>query len=192
MRLYLLVLTFVLSSCGTSHYFFNGGAGQSNIDVRYDATRTELKGNNVHLGISEETAYVLSQVNFQHGSFEGGGLRGKQTGWEAALAINIPYIKPRYIFGNTELKFKDDNSLDRSVRFNGWGVMLDLPINKKTYLYFIYDSYSRSQLVKIQGLQSSFDADFQRFTLGFRYYFATFRGLFNSSPSRERRTRARY
>jgi len=181
----------MLYGCGTSHYFFNAGVGHSNIDTRFDSTESELTGPNLHLGITEETKFLLTQVNFQHGNFEGGGLEGKQTGWEAALALNIPYIKPRYIFGNSELEFKGNEDLDRSVRFSGWGVMLDIPISKKTFLYFIYDDYSRNSIIRIEGIRSPFDADFQRFSLGFRYHFATFKGLFNSSNDKRRR-RTRY
>lgn len=197
MRIFLTILClFILCSCSSLKYSINLGAQSDNLfledTVESDEILFEGQGTGGHISISEDSKWFLTTVQYNYVSFDEASLSETNdqvseitaTGWEAVLSLNFPYIKPRFIFGNTVYEYEyNDEIVEVDIRTRGYGIGLDFEVAKNIYFYMYYDEIKDNPVIEIDGVETD-DVINKRVMAGLRFVFFSTGGGGGSSSSK--------
>ena len=133
----------------------------------------ELKGKSFSIGLTEETKYVITRVNFVtgrvSGMYDGDDSQLNETGYLSSLGLKVLGLQPRLIFGTLNYQ-SSDKDIDKHLGITGYGIAYEMDLGKTEdhHIYFAFDQLN------------SIDAgDVSKLSLGYRIDLAKYRGSNN-------------
>lgn len=181
-NLFILLFLILLSSCAAVKYGVNLEVQQTTYNSTSTGTTTsppfstttvdngELKGNSFAIGLSEETKYIITRINYVTGSVSGDydevDTQLSESGYLASLGLKIFGLQPRISFGSLNYKSSEED-IDKDLSVTGFGVAYEIDMGKTEdhHIYFAFD--------KLDGTAYG---DVSKLSIGYRFDFARFNG----------------
>lgn len=167
-----------------STYTESGSASSLISSDQVTFSNYENSSSGFHIGISEESKWVLTKIYYFNNTyedlvynFEGTNYNTalKETGFKGTLAIKLGFFQPHLsVTSYNSLYLIDEDEYDKSYSTVGAGIDLEIPISKRAYAYIgintdTYDEIAFEGLAQINqslhhqtvyaGIRFNFSAD---------------------------------
>jgi len=181
----MLLLLILLSSCAAVKYGVNLEIQQTtynSVDYQVSSTSSlnteridngQLKGKAYSIGLTEETKYIITRINYITGKVSGDynsdSTQLTETGYLSSLGLKVLGLQPRVVFGTLNYK-SSDGDIDKQLGVTGYGLAYEIDIGKAQghHIYFAFDQ-----------LNSTDAGDVSKLSFGYRIDLAKYRGSKN-------------